>query len=276
MLSRILRLEIRRAAALVGLGVRPVPRHAVVQARAARRERVGLADVLTRDEAQELAGHVAVERRRTEGVLGHRPARREAPELHVRGAGHRRRRRQHAVDRRVRMVVADRVDALEPVEVVLERARSCRATPRCRAASDRSRPPTARRRTWPRGGSRPRDLRTRRPAPGSRGRWPGRPCRSARDPAAAGAGRSSRRCSRALCRPAARRETSRRAAPGRSRRAARRECRARCAPSGDRAAARSPARRPRCRRSGRASRCWPRTCARPRPTAAADRRCRPA
>ena len=37
------------------------------------------------------------------------------------GARHGRRRRQHAVDRRVGVVEGDRVDALEPVEVVLER-----------------------------------------------------------------------------------------------------------------------------------------------------------
>src|SRR6185436_19621577 len=79
----IRRLELRAAPTLVGCRVGAVPRHAVVQAGTAGPEGVAFADVVAGDEAQELARHVAVERRRTEGVLGHRPARREAPELDV-------------------------------------------------------------------------------------------------------------------------------------------------------------------------------------------------
>ena len=61
--------------------------HAVVQRRAARHEAFGLGIVGAMHQAHELAGDVAVEPRRTEGVLRHQPARREDREVHVAGAG---------------------------------------------------------------------------------------------------------------------------------------------------------------------------------------------
>ena len=94
--------------------------HAVVQAGAARHEGVRLADVFPGDQSQELAGDIAVKWWRAERVLGHRPARRETSELDVRRARHGGRRREHAIDRRVRVVEGHRVDALKAVQVVLE------------------------------------------------------------------------------------------------------------------------------------------------------------
>src|ERR1044072_183717 len=114
-------LELRRPPALVRFRVRTVARHAVVQARTARTEVVSLADVLPGNQPEKLARDVSVERRWTEGVFSHGPSWRETSKLHVRCAGHRRRRREHTVDRRIRMIEGHRVDALKLVEVVLER-----------------------------------------------------------------------------------------------------------------------------------------------------------
>src|SRR5664279_1992589 len=61
--------QIGRARAREGLGVGPVPRHAVVQARATRHEPFRLGVVHAVDQPHELAGHVAVEPRRPERML---------------------------------------------------------------------------------------------------------------------------------------------------------------------------------------------------------------
>ncbi|MCW0448988.1 hypothetical protein NB706_001822 [Xanthomonas sacchari] len=101
--------------------VRAVPAHAVVQRRAARGEAVGLGIVDAVHQAHELAGHVAVEPRRPEGVLRHQPARRENREIHVGGAGRVAGRGQHGEDAGIGMVETDRADGIEAAQVVFVR-----------------------------------------------------------------------------------------------------------------------------------------------------------
>lgn len=116
------RLELRVPRALVAVGVRAVPAHDVVQARAAGHEPalaalLGVVPAL--DEAHELAHRVAVVPRRAEGVLADQPARREDDEVGDGGAHVVRRRRQHGEDARVRVVEADAADGVEAAQVVL-------------------------------------------------------------------------------------------------------------------------------------------------------------
>ena len=66
-------------------------------------------------------GDVAVEPRRPERVLHREDARREDHEVDRVDAGRVGRRLQHEEDRRIRMVVADRADRVEALEVVLVR-----------------------------------------------------------------------------------------------------------------------------------------------------------
>src|SRR5881394_851506 len=70
----VLRLLARIRAAFERVEVGPVPRHAVVQARAAGLEVVALADVAALHEADELARDVAMKRRRPERVARDGPA----------------------------------------------------------------------------------------------------------------------------------------------------------------------------------------------------------
>src|SRR5215212_6505793 len=90
-----------------------------MQAGTPRIEPFRFADVLPADQADELAGDVAVKRRRPERVLGDAPAGRDAPDLDVRRSRNAGRRRQDAIDRRIGMIERHRVDALELVQIVL-------------------------------------------------------------------------------------------------------------------------------------------------------------
>lgn len=116
------RPQLRVPRALVAVGVRAVPAHDVVQARAAGDEPAFAAlfrVVPALDEAHELAHGVAVVPRRAEGVLAHQPARREDDKVRHGGAQVVRRRRQHGEDARVRVVEADAADGVEAAQVVL-------------------------------------------------------------------------------------------------------------------------------------------------------------
>ena len=101
--------------------IRAVPRHAVVQARAARHEAFGLRVVRAVHEAHELARDVAMEPGRAERILGGEPARREDHEVDRIDARRVARRLQHEKDRRIGMVEADRADRVEVAQVVLVR-----------------------------------------------------------------------------------------------------------------------------------------------------------
>ncbi|CAM2144933.1 hypothetical protein PT2222_160209 [Paraburkholderia tropica] len=104
-----------------GLGVRAVARHAVVQARPARHEALGLRVVRAVHEAHELARDVAVIPGRTEGVLGREPARRKDHEVDRVDARRVSRRVQHEEDRWIRMVEADRADRIEVAQIIFVR-----------------------------------------------------------------------------------------------------------------------------------------------------------
>ena len=107
--------------ALPGLGVGTVRGHAIVQAGAAGQEAFGLGVVDAVQQAHELGHDVAVIPGRPERVLADQPARREDDEVDIGGAGHIRRRGQHAVDRRIGMIEAHRADHHEAREVVFVR-----------------------------------------------------------------------------------------------------------------------------------------------------------
>ena len=111
-------LEFGCAGAVEGLGVGTVAAHAVVEAGSAGDEAFGLGVVLALDEAHELVHEVAVEPGWAEGVLGDDPARREDGEVDVGGAGNLAGRGEDGVDRRVGVVEADGVDAVEAGEIV--------------------------------------------------------------------------------------------------------------------------------------------------------------
>ena len=117
----LVRGECSRARPLEGRRVGPVTAHAVVQARAARREAFRLGVVNTVDQAHEFAHHVAMEPGRAKGVLGDHPARRKDHEVKV---GRSRRvggRGQHGEDRRIGMIEAHAVDDVEAREIVFVR-----------------------------------------------------------------------------------------------------------------------------------------------------------
>ena len=71
------------AGLLEGFSIRTVPAHAVVQAAPSRHEAFLLGVVDAVDQPHELAGEVAVEPGRAEGVLHGQPARREDHEVDV-------------------------------------------------------------------------------------------------------------------------------------------------------------------------------------------------
>lgn len=116
------RLELRVPRALVTVGVRAVPAHDVMQARAPGNEPACaalLSIVPALDEPHELAHRVAVVPRRAEGVLADQPARREDDEVGDGRPDVVRRRRQHGEDARVRVVEADAADGVEAAQIVL-------------------------------------------------------------------------------------------------------------------------------------------------------------
>ncbi len=77
--------------------------------------------VLAVDQPHEFVHEIAMEPRRTERVLGDHPARRENHEIKIGSAGNLRRRSQHRVDRRIGMVEAHGIDAIEIREIVFVR-----------------------------------------------------------------------------------------------------------------------------------------------------------
>uniref|UniRef100_A0A0N4ZLE2 Glucosamine_iso domain-containing protein n=1 Tax=Parastrongyloides trichosuri TaxID=131310 RepID=A0A0N4ZLE2_PARTI len=115
------RLEVRLGRPVPAGLVRAVAAHAAVQRGAAGQEAFGLGVVLAVDQPHELAHDVAVEPRRTEGVLGYHPAGREDDEVAVGGAWRIAGRSEHGEDRRVGMIEADRADGVETAQVVFVR-----------------------------------------------------------------------------------------------------------------------------------------------------------
>ena len=78
----------------------------------------GLGIVGAEDQAHEFVHQVAMEPRRTEGVLGDHPTRRKDREVAVGGAGNVGRRGQHRVDGWIGMIERNGVDAVEEREIV--------------------------------------------------------------------------------------------------------------------------------------------------------------
>jgi len=68
------------------VGIRPMARHAVVQARAARHEAFRLGVIFTVDQPHELVHKIAMKPRRTKCMLGHHPSRRKDCEVNIRGS----------------------------------------------------------------------------------------------------------------------------------------------------------------------------------------------
>src|SRR3954468_8292172 len=96
-------------------------RHAVVQTGSAGDEAFGFGVVLTEDEAHKFVHEVAMKPWWTEGVFGDDPARRENDEVAIGGARNFGRRGEHGVDGRIGMIERDRVDAIEPREIIFIR-----------------------------------------------------------------------------------------------------------------------------------------------------------
>ena len=114
-------LQIGRDGLLIGDGIRSVARHAIVQAGASGNKPFGLGVVFSTYQAHEFAHKVAVEPWRAERVFGHQPTRRENAKINLRCAGNFRWRCQYRVNRRIRMIEAYRVDAIEALEIVFIR-----------------------------------------------------------------------------------------------------------------------------------------------------------
>jgi hypothetical protein len=112
-------LQLGLTGAIEGFGVGTVAAHAVVQTGSAGDETFGLGVVFSFDEAHELIHEVAVEPRRPEGVLGDDPAGRKDREVHIGRPMNLAGRSEDGVDRRVRVVEADGVDAVEAGKVIL-------------------------------------------------------------------------------------------------------------------------------------------------------------
>src|SRR5580700_5332086 len=96
-------LQLGLAGLLKRLCIRAVPRHAIVQARAARHKTFGLGVVLAINQPHKLIHEVAMKPRRSKRMLGHHPARRKNHEVKIRSPRNLRRRSQHRVNRRIRM-----------------------------------------------------------------------------------------------------------------------------------------------------------------------------
>jgi len=81
--AEIMRLELGVRGALEGLGIRPVPLHAAMQAGRAGNKALRLGIVLAKNQAHEFVHRIAVEPGRPKGVFRHHPARGEDDEIDV-------------------------------------------------------------------------------------------------------------------------------------------------------------------------------------------------
>src|SRR5271154_1577813 len=90
-----------------------------MQARSARKKALGFGIILAIYQAHELIHHVAMKPWRPEGVFGDQPPRRKDGEVYIGRAMKVRRRSQYRKNRRIGMVEAHCVDAVEAGHIVL-------------------------------------------------------------------------------------------------------------------------------------------------------------
>src|ERR1700677_1210168 len=114
-------LQISLARLLKRFRVRPMTRHAIVQAGATGHKSFCLGVVFASNEPHEFIHEVAMKPGWTKRMLGNHPSRRKYDKVNICCPRNFRRRSQHRVNRRIRMIKAHRVNAIEIRQIIFIR-----------------------------------------------------------------------------------------------------------------------------------------------------------